>query len=111
MAIFLAILIFAVISAACWFVSVAVYRSSVTGHDPAAVPNYGAIVGWTIAAATISCLVPNPAGFIAGLVIWAMAVLGYVTIPAPRRLLLLVFLAIASMFARLIVVGILESLK
>ena len=111
MAFFLAILIFAVISAGCWFVSVAVYRSSVTGHDPAAVPNYDAVVGWTVAASTLSCLAPIPVGFFAGLAIWAVAVFGFITIPVPRRILLFVYLAIASVFARLIVGGILDNLK
>jgi len=110
-AIFLAILIFAVISAACWFVSVAVYRSSVTGHDPATVPNYDAVVGWTVAAATLSCFAPIPAGFFAGLAIWAVAVFGFITIPVSRRVLLFVYLAIASVFARLIVGGILDNLN
>jgi hypothetical protein len=110
-AIFFALLIFAALSAGCWFISVAAYRSSVTGHDPAAVPSYGRIVGWTIAAAAFSCLVPNPGGFLAGLVIWAIAVFGFVTIPAPRRVLLFFYLAIASVFARLIVGGILDNLK
>jgi len=110
-AIVLAILIFAVLSAGCWFISVAVYRSSVTGHDPATVPNYDAVVGWTIVAATLSCFAPIPAGFFAGLAIWAIAVFGFVTIPSPRRILLFVYLAITSVFARLIVGGILDNLK
>jgi hypothetical protein len=109
-AIFIALLIFAALSAGCWFISVAVYRSSVPGHDPTAVSNYGRIVGWTIAAATLSCFAPIPVGFFAALVIWAIAVFGYITIPVARRALLFFYLASASVFARLIVAGILGNL-
>ena len=110
MAFFFALLIFAALSAGCWFISVAAYRSSVTAHDPAMVPNYDRIVGGTIVAATLSCFAPIPVGFFASLAIWAIAVFGFVTIPAPRRMLFFVYLAIASVFARLIVAGILGNL-
>ena len=108
---FLAILIFVVLSVGCWFVAVAVYRSSVTGHDPAGVPNYDRTVAATITATTLSCFASIPVGFFASLAIWAVAVFGFVTIPMSRRVLLFSYLAIVSVLSKLMVAGILENVK
>ena len=53
----LALLIFVALSAACWFVSVACYRSSVAGPDPAAAPHYRTTAAAAIGVAAVTSFV------------------------------------------------------
>lgn len=57
MAYALAPLIFVALSAACWAVPVALYRSTHDAPDPAA---------------ALTCFVPFPAGYLAGAVVWVV---------------------------------------
>jgi len=90
-----AFLIFAVLSAASWFISVACYRSTYKdGPDPAASPSYRSTALCTIGAVTLASFIPFPAGYVAGLVAGASVLVGY--------------LALASVVTRLLVLGVLD---
>lgn len=102
----LALLIFAALSAATWYVSMACYKSTYHGSDP----NNSTVAACAIGAVTLTCFVPFPFGYFAGLVVWAVAVYGFLTLPTARATVLLGYLAAASVVTRLIVLGVLSVL-
>jgi len=107
----LALLIFAAFSAGSWFLSVAAYRSTVSGHDPAETPHYYRIASIAVTLVSLVCFLPYPSGLGLSLIIWGFAVFGFRAIPAPRRVLLFVYLSVASVLERLIVLGVLDFTK
>ena len=73
--ILLALLIFVGLSAATWAVSMACYKSTFSdGPDPSADPNDSTVAACAVAAVTLSCFIPFVPGYLAELVIWAVAV-------------------------------------
>ncbi len=109
--IFVALLIFVGLSAATWSVSMACYKSTYSdGSDPSADPNYSTVAACAIAAVTFSCFIPFAPGYIAELVIWAVAVYGFLTLPTGRATVLMGYLAAASVVSRLVVLGVLSVL-
>ena len=108
MAYALALLTFVALSAACWAVSVALYRSTLDAPDPAAAPGHEATPGIAVGVAALTCLVPFPAGYLAGLVVWAVAAFGGLGLPAGRAAVLFAYLAASSFVARLVVLGVLD---
>ena len=102
-----ALLIFAALAAASWSVSVACYRSTFPGGpDPAAHPNYRA-TSLGVAAVALTCLIPFPAGYAAGVAAWASAAFGFLELPAGRAAVPTAYLAAASVVTRLVVLGVL----
>jgi len=55
-----ALLIFAALAAACWFVSVAVYKGTLGGPDPAAAPHYRLTAAVAIAVTSMTSFIPFP---------------------------------------------------
>src|SRR5690349_12171090 len=100
-----ALLIFVALSAACWFVSVAVYRSTVGGPDPAAGPYYRTTAALAVGAAALTSFVQFPGGYYLGLVGWAAAAFGGLGLPARRAAVLFLYLAASSFLARMAVGG------
>ena len=104
----IALLVFVALSAACWAVSVALYRSTFNAPDPAATPDRESTPGIAIGAVALTCLVPFPLGYAAGLAVWAVAAFAGLGLTAGRAAVLFLYLAASSFAARLVVLGVLE---
>ena len=106
-----ALCIFAALSAATWYTSIALYKSTyTTGPDPTIDPNYTTTAACAIGAVTLTCFVPFPLGYLAGLLVWAVAVYGFIALPPGRATVLAGYLAVASAVSRLVVLGVLSGL-
>jgi hypothetical protein len=106
-----AILIFAALSAATWYVSVACFKSTYGDSLGAtAVSDRATVALCAIGAVTLTCFIPFPAGYVAGLFAWAVAVYGFLDLPTGRASVLVGYLAAASVVSRLVVLGVLSSL-
>jgi hypothetical protein len=103
-----AFVIFAGLAAGCWFTSVALYRSTLAGHDPAAVPDYYATAALAILFVALASFIQFPLGYFAGLGAWAVAVFGWLKLPVQRSAALLGYLAATSLVARLLVLGVMS---
>lgn len=111
MVLLLALVIFAGLSAATWYASVACCRSTCGGApDVTADPNYSAVAACAAAAVTLTCFIPFPIGYLAGLVAWAVAVYGFLNMPGGRATALVGYLAAWSVVSRLAVLGVLSVL-
>ena len=106
----LALLIFVALSAACRFGSVALCRGTLAGPDPAASPGYPTTATAAVGAAALTSFVPFPAGYLAGLVVWAVGAFAGLGQTAGRAAVLLASLAASSFAARLVVLGVMEIL-
>jgi hypothetical protein len=107
----IAYLIFAALAAAAWFVSVALYRSTVGRPDPVAAPNFRAVSIVTIGAVALTSFAPMPLGYALGLVVWAVAAFGFVGLPGGPAAVLFAFLAAGSYVTRLVTLGVLDLTK
>ncbi len=108
--ILVALLIFVGLSAATWSVSMACYKSTYgDGPDPSAGPNYTTVAACAVAAVTLSCFIPFVPGYIAELVIWAVAVYGFLNLSSARAAVLFGYLAGWSVVTRLVVLGVLSA--
>jgi hypothetical protein len=106
-----AFLIFAALSAATWSVSVACFKATYGDNSgPAAVASCSAVSACAVGAVTLSCFIPFPAGYVAGLIIWAIAVYGFLDLSTGRASVLVGYLAAASVVSRLVVLGVLSAL-
>jgi hypothetical protein len=103
-----ALLTFGALSAACWFVAVACYRSTAPGSDPAAAPHYRAVRAAAVGVAVLTSFVPFPLGYLLGLVAWGAAAFGGLGLTAGRAAILFGYLAATSYAARLVVLGVME---
>jgi hypothetical protein len=103
-----ALLIFAALAAACWFVSVAVYKGTFDGPDLAAAPHYRLTAGVAIAVTSMTSFIAFPGGYLAGLVVWAVAAFGGLGLSAGRGAVLFAYLAVGSFVTRLLVLGFME---
>lgn len=103
-----ALFIFAGLSASAWFVSVALFKSTFDGPHPPLEPSYSTTAACAIGAVTLTCLAPFPAGYVAGIVAWAVAVYGFLGLSIWRATVLLSYLAAASMLTRFIVLGVMD---
>lgn len=110
MAYVIALLIFVALSAASWYVSVALYKSTFDAPDPAAAPDHADTPGVAVGAATLTCFVPFPFGYLAGLVVWGVAAFGGLGLSAGRAAVLFGYLAASSLVARLAVLGVMEMI-
>jgi hypothetical protein len=103
-----ALLLFAVLSATSWFVSVALYRSLFVGHDPAETSGYSRIAAVAIGAASLIGFIPFPTGYLLAILAGAVAVFGFLQLPRGRSAALVGLLALTSFVVRLAVLGALE---
>jgi hypothetical protein len=104
-----ALAIFAALTIATWWVSIACYRSTLAGPDPAADRNYPAARACAVALVTLTCLVPMPVGYFAGVAAWASAVYGLLDLPGWRAAVLVAYLAAWSAVTRLVILGVLSA--
>jgi hypothetical protein len=103
-----AFVIFAGLAAGCWFTSVALYRGTLAGHDPAAVPDYYATAAMAVLFVALASFIPFPPGYFAGIAAWSFAVFGWLKLPVGRSAALLGYLAATSLVARLLILGIMS---
>jgi len=108
---FIAYLMFAALAAAAWFVSIALYRSTVGTPDPVVVPSFRAVTVATVLTVALTSFAPMPLGYALGLVVWAIATFGFLELPAGRAAGLFAYLAAGSFVTRLIVLGVLDLTK
>ncbi len=108
MAYLLALLIFLSLSSACWFVSLACYRSTVVDPDPAAAPHYRQVRAAAVGAGALTSFLPYWPGYLAGVVVWGGAALAGLGLGAGRATVLFLDLAASSFVARLVVLGVTE---
>lgn len=100
-----ALVIFLAAAAAQWAVSAALYQRALAAPDPAA--GHDATPGLAIAAIAATSFIPFPAGYVVGLVVWAVAVFAGLGLPAGRAAVLWLFLAVTSFATRLVLLGVL----
>ena len=108
MAFLVCTLIFIALSAGCWFVSIALYRSTFEAPNPAADPRHESTPGLAIALAGLSGFIPFPWGYLVGLVIWALAAFAGLGLSVPRALMLFMYLSVNSFLTRLMVLGLMN---
>ena len=102
----LALMIFVGLSTACWFVSISLTQSTLGHTTPGELFQSRTTAILAIGIATLTCFLPFPAGYLAGLVVWAVATFGGLGIGATRAGVLFGYLAMTSFLARLIVLGV-----
>ncbi|MFO0799677.1 MAG: hypothetical protein U0804_19575 [Gemmataceae bacterium] len=100
-----ALLTFVALAAASWGVAVVVYRSTAGGPDPAAAPHYQLVRAAAVGAVALTSFMPFHLGYAFGVLAWFSAVFGWLGLPAARAALLVLYLAAASLVARLAVGG------
>ncbi len=111
MVLLIALAIFAGLTWATWAVAVACHRSTFTsGPDVTADSNYSTAAACAIAAVTLTCVIPFPLGYLAGLIAWAGAVYGGLNLTGARATVLVGYLAAWSVVSRLVVLGVLSAL-
>ncbi|WP_157369251.1 hypothetical protein [Zavarzinella formosa] len=106
-----ALLVFVVLKTACWLVSVAVFRNTFNGPDPALVPSYRTTAMVAIGAAALASFIPFPAGYVLGLAVWAWAVFGRLGLKTGKAVVLFGCLAAASFVSRLVVLGVMDFFR
>jgi hypothetical protein len=106
--VFLAFWLFLALTAATWFVSVAVYRSFFVGHDPAASPSYRRVAAIAIGLVTMACYRGFPAGYVVSVLVWTAVAFFYLNLPRWRAAVFAALLALGSFLTRLMALGALE---
>ncbi len=91
-----------------WYVSVAVYKSTVDDPDLTARPDYPNVALLAILMVTLTSFIQFPGGYFAGVAIWAVTAFGCLGLSTTRAAILFAYLAIGSLVSRLIVLGIME---
>ena len=107
MACVLALPIFAALTAANWFASLAFYRATF-GPDPDGAHDRGAVAAAAIALVTLTCYLPFAAGYPAGCLVWAGAAFVYLALPTGRAAVLFGYLAVNSLVSRAVVLGVMQ---
>jgi hypothetical protein len=105
-----ALLIFIALSAACWFVSVALYKSTFGDTILTAAPDASTTAVVAVGVAALTSFAPLPGGYIAGLVVWAVAAFAGLGLSAGRAAVLFLYLAVSSFVARLVVLGVMDMM-
>ena len=103
-----ALLIFAAMTAACWYVSVALLRSTFGEPSPFAHPDFKAVSASVIGVVAIAGLLHFPWGYFAGLIVWAFATFGAMRLPTSRAAVLFAYLAAGSLLNRAAALGVME---
>ena len=102
----LALAIFVGLSAACWFVSASLCHSTTGDPAPTASPDHHGTATAAIGLAALTSFVPFPFGYLAGLVVWGVAAFGGLGLTTGRAVVLFGYLAVSSLVARLVVLGV-----
>lgn len=106
----IAFLIFVALSTVCWFVSVSLYKSTLDDTSLTASPDFTTTAALAVGAAALTCFAPFPGGYVAGLVVWAVAAFGGLCLNAGRATLLFAYLAASSFVERLVVLGVMDMM-
>jgi hypothetical protein len=106
----IAFLIFVVLCAACWAVSVALCKSTLGDTILTHSPNSTMTAVIAVGAAALTCFAPFPVGYVAGLVVWGVAAFGGLGLSVGRAAVLFMYLAASSFVARLVVLGVLDRI-
>ena len=105
-----ALIIFVALSAACWFVSVALYKSTLDDIALTASADYTTTAAVAVGVAALTSFIPFPGGYVAGLAVWAVAAFGGLGLSAGRAAVLFAYLAVGSFTARLVVLGVMDMM-
>lgn len=106
----IAFLIFVALSAACWFVSVSLFKSTLDDTSVTASPDYTTTGALAVVVVAATCFAPFPGGYVAGLVVWAVAAFAGLGLTAGRAMLLFAYLAASSFVERLVVLGVMDMM-
>lgn len=106
----LALAIFVGLSAACWFVSASLCHSTTGDPAPTVSPDHAGTATAAIGLTALTSFVPFPFGYIAGLVVWGVAAFGGLGLGAGRAAVLFGYLAVTSLVARLVVLGVMSAI-
>lgn len=104
----IALLLFVVLSAACWFVSVALYKNTLDDVTMTDSPDSTTTAAVAIGVAAVTGFIPFPGGYVAGLVVWAVAAFAGLGPNVGRAAVLFAYLAVSSLVGRLVVLGALD---
>lgn len=99
-----ALLIFLALSAAGWAVSADFYQYTFKAPDPTA--GHETTPGVAILLTALTCFIPFPGGYLAAVVMWAVAAFAGLGLPAGRAVVLWLYLAASSFVAHLVVLGV-----
>ncbi len=105
-----ALLIFVALAAAGWFVSVALYKDTLDDVTLTTSPDYTTTAAVAIGAAALTSFAPFPHGYLIGLGVWAVAAFGGLGLSAGRATVLFAYLAASSLVARLVVLGVMDTM-
>jgi hypothetical protein len=105
-----AFLIFVALSAACWFASVALYKNTLGDTDATMPPGTTPTAAVAVGAAALTSFVEFPAGYLASLLVWAVAAFAGLGLSAGRAAVMFAYLAATSLVARLVVLGVMDMM-
>lgn len=105
-----AFLIFVALSAACWFVSVSLYKNTLGDTDATTPPNSTTTAAVAVGAAALTSFIAFPAGYLVALLVWAVAGFAGLGLSAGRAAVLFAYLAVSSLVARLVVLGVMDMM-
>lgn len=105
-----ALLVFIGLSAACWFVSASLCHNTTGDPAPTASPDHDGTATAAIGFAALTSFVPFPFGYIAGLAVWGVAAFGGLGLGAGRAAVLFACLALTSLVARFVVLGVMSAI-
>ena len=101
----LALLIFVGLSGVCWAVSTALTQSTLGVSEPPQSSQATPLMA--IMATALTSFIPFPGGYIAGLIVWAVAAFAGMGLSMNRAAVLFLYLSVTSFVARLAVLGVL----
>jgi hypothetical protein len=104
------LLIFIALSATCWGVSIALYKNTIDNATLTELPDYTTTAAVAVGVAALTSFIPFPGGYVAGLVVWAVAAFGGLGLNAGRASVLFAYLAASSLVARLVVLGVMDMM-
>lgn len=106
----LALAIFVGLSAACWFASASMCHGTTGDPSPTASPDHAGTATAAIGLTALTSFAPFPYGYIAGLVVWAVAAFGGLGLSVGRAAVLFGYLAVTSLVARFVVLGVMSAI-
>jgi len=106
----IALLIFAALTTANWHASLAFYKATVPGSDPAALPSYGLASFVAVLFVTMTCFLPFLGGYPAGCLVWFLIAFFGIPLPPAKAAVLFGYLALNSLLTRLLALGVMSFL-
>ena len=106
----IAFLIFAALTTANWHASLAFYKATVPGSDPAAAPSYRLASCVAVLFVTMTCYIPFLGGYPAGCLVWFLIAFFGIPLPPAKAAVLFGYLALNSLLTRLLALGVMSFL-